>query len=183
MNEIDWSKAPEGATHYNHTYFDWYKVGSHEPFFWDGRAWAPARLWDDRKHDCIQRPAAPSWSGEGLPPVGVVCEFVDEDDCDIRPPSWPDSLTHGAGVEILAHYAPLRDSVLVAVFAFKIDSGRATAQAMAGCFRPLRTPEQIAADAREQALQAACDVVGCQVGSMYGVEVVKKQIDAGYRKP
>jgi hypothetical protein len=74
MNEIDWSKAPEGATHYNHTCSDWYKVGSHEPFFWTGRGWAPARFWVDRKHDCIQRPTTPSWSGEGLPPVGVECE-------------------------------------------------------------------------------------------------------------
>lgn len=167
MNDIDWSKAPEGATHYNHTCFDWYKVTQiGAVFFWDGRAWAPARFWDDRKHDCIQRPTTPSWSGEGLPPVGVVCEA-----------KW--GRTGWARCVVFAHKPNANGGTDVLV---DVD-GDWTFFDKPSMFRPIRTPEQIAADAREQALQAACDVVGCQVGSMYGVEVVKKLIDAGYRKP
>ena len=49
-------------------------------------------------------------------------------------------------------------------------------------FRPIRTPEQIAAEEQEKALREACEIVGCAPGSMYGIEVVKKLIDADYRK-
>ena len=165
MNEIDWSKAPEGATHYNHTCFDWYKVGSHEPSFWNGRAWAPARCWDDRKHDCIQRPTTPSWSGEGIPPVGVVCEYRVCDGpwykCEIRY-----TVKHPDGGVIA--YCPHLDheQALYAPYC---------------CFRPTRTPEQIAADEQE----TATDVMFARFGGVAGL--TRKQcawvISEGYRKP
>ena len=164
MNEIDWSKAPEGATHYNHTCFDWYKVGSHEPFFWNGRAWAPARFWDDHKHDCIQRPTTPSWSGEGLPPVGVVCEA-----------KW--GRTGWSRCVVFAHKpnANGRTDVLVDV------DGDWTFFDKPSMFRPIRTPEQIAADERE----AAIDVMFARFGGVAGL--TRKQcawvISEGYRKP
>ena len=171
MNEIDWSKAPEGATHYNRTYFDWYKVGSYEPSFWNGRAWAPARFWDDRKHDCIQRPTAPSWSGEGLPPIGVVCEYRVCDGpwykCEIRY-----TIKHPAGGVIA--YCPHLDheQALYAPYCQ---------------FRPIRTPEQIAAELADQAIKEIAGII-CRDGAfdIDDPEVTESAValyDAGYRKP
>ena len=164
MNEIDWSKAPEGATHYNHTCFDWYKVGSHEPFFWNGRAWAPARFWDDRKHDCIQRPTTPSWSGECLPPVGVVCEanFVG---------SW-------AEFE-LRYYG---ESYVIFKTRYEVQRTRIDFDTCGVKFRQIRTPEQIAADEREAAIDEMLAATPAP-GSDISLRVCEKLYDAGYRKP
>ena len=159
MNEIDWSQAPEGATHYNHTCFDWYKVGSHEPFFWNGRAWAPARFWDDSKHDCIQRPTAPSWSGEGLPPAGVDIEVLHE-------------LYGWIGARVVGQDG---EAAIVR-----------TNDGYAGAFqhqmRPIRTPEQSAADEREAAIDAMLAATPAP-GSDISLRVCEQLYDAGYRKP
>lgn len=159
MNEIDWSKAPEGATHYNHIYVDWYKVGSHEPSFWNGRAWAPARFWDDRKHDCIQRPTTPSWSGEGLPPVGIDIEVLHE-------------LYGWIGARVVGQDG---EAAIVR-----------TNDGYAGVFqhqiRPLRTPEQIEADEREAAIDEMLAATPAP-GSDISLRVCEKLYDAGYRKP
>jgi len=159
MNEIDWSKAPEGATHYNHTCFDWYKVGSHEPSFWNGRAWAPARFWDDRKHDCIQRPTTPSWSGEGLPPVGVHVE-------------WYSDVYGWLGGKVIGHDGT------VAVVSHN--------DGYTGChlhnLKPIRTAEQIAADEREAAIDEMLAATPAP-GSDISLRVCEQLYDAGYRKP
>ena len=164
MNEIDWGKAPEGATHYNHTYFDWYKVGSHEPSFWNGRAWEPARFWDDRKHDCIQRPTTPSWTGEGRPPVGVVCEanFV------------------GRWTEFEMRY--YGESYVIFKTHYEVQRTRIDFDTCGVKFRPIRTPEQIAADARVAAIDAM--VKECPYPGSTSTRLDCAALyDAGYRKP
>ena len=167
MNEIDWSKAPEGATHYNPTRFGWYKVGSHEPSFWDGRVWAPALYWDDRKHNCIQRPTTPSWSGEGLPPVGVVCEVKLQEEWRL--------------CEIIAHFQ--QPQAIVAAFTVaQFHGGKKLDSKIAECFRPIRTPEQIAADEREAAIDEMLAATPAP-GSDISLRVCEKLYDAGYRKP
>lgn len=119
--QIDWSKAPEGATHYNHTCSGWYKVTRiGAVFFWYGHTseWRPARFWDDRKHDCIPRPTTPSWSGEGLPPVGVVC------------------MANGYQVVIVAHHC----NGIHAIYAESEYDGMLY-YGEPNEFRPIRTPE------------------------------------------
>ena len=179
MNEIDWSKAPEGVTHYYPRCYEWYKVGSHEQFFWNGREWAPARFWDDRKHDCIQRPTTPSWSGEGLPPVGVVCRK-----CYNSPDEYHN-------VKILAHDDHCGEVVIYRWIEGPLDGelGQSTMHLnMASgsnahwSFRPIRTPEQIAADEREAAIDAMLAATPAP-GSDISLRVCEKLYDAGYRKP
>ena len=167
MNEINWSKAPEGATHYNHTCSDWYKVTRiGVVFFWNGHIseWRTARFWDDRKHDCIQRPTTPSWSGEGLPPVGVVCEA-----------KW--GRTGWARCVVFAHKPNANGGTDVLV---DVD-GDWTFFDKPSMFRPIRTPEQIAADEQE----TATDVMFARFGGVAGL--TRKQcawvISEGYRKP
>ena len=167
MNEIDWRKAPEGATHYNHTCSGWYKVTRiGAVFFWNGHTseWRPARFWDDRKHDCIQRPTTPSWSGEGLPPVGVVCEA-----------KW--GRTGWSRCVVFAHKPNANGGTDVLV---DVD-GDWTFFDKPSMFRPIRTPEQIAADEQE----TATDVMFARFGGVAGL--TRKQcawvISEGYRKP
>ena len=177
MNEIDWSKAPADATHYNPTCFDWYKVGSHEPFFWNGRAWAPARFWDDRKHDCIQRPTTPSWSGEGVPAVGATLEATDK---TLNDGVW-------TKVVILAVGKHGKDDCVLMAEVLD-DKGRPGTMVASlytqyeGCFRPIRTPEQIAADEREAAIDEMLAATPAP-GSDISLRVCEKLYDAGYRKP
>ncbi|WP_218939468.1 hypothetical protein, partial [Bacillus thuringiensis] len=80
MSKIDWSKAPEGATHFgveNEFYFSaWYKVEGEQILAYteDGS------MWREATDSCVfpkvsSLSARPEqWSGEGLPPVGTVCE-------------------------------------------------------------------------------------------------------------
>ena len=160
MDEIDWGKAPEGATHYNRTCFDWYKVGSYEPLFWNGRAWRPAWFWDDRKHDCIQRPTTPSWSGEGLPPVGADIEVKHE-------------LYGWIGARVVG-----QDGEAAIV---RTNGG------YAGVFRhqmrPIRTPEQVAKDEREAACEAMLQIAKARRPDPDVYEAIATLYDAGYRKP
>ena len=175
MNEIDWSHAPEGATHYNHTCFDWYKVTQiGAVFFWNGRAWEPARFWDDSKHDCIQRPTTPSWSGEGLPPVGVECEAL-----------WTSATGEYVRVVVVGYdhdqsYAVYR--ILAGVRAGEYESSRQVDVEGHPCFRLTRTPEQSAEDEREAAIDAMLAATPAP-GSDISLRVCEQLYDAGYRKP
>ena len=171
MSEIDWSKAPEGCigalvakknnVHYPKVTFaslidirgSGFKGRACEGY--DLCAYAESWEWH-------RRPSQ-AWSGEGKPPVGTVCQ-------------WFSPIYGWLGGKVVGH-----DGTLTVI---------AHNDGYTGCHphevRPIRTPEQIAADERErereQALREACEIVGCAPGSMYGNEVVKKLIDAGYRK-
>ncbi|WP_288659496.1 MULTISPECIES: hypothetical protein [Pseudomonas] len=77
---IDWSKAPEGATHYRKgnslSFFrDVEKSGF---YFWNEHQ--PQWRWVEGDFPVDAKPinTAPTWSGEGLPPVGTKCEWLDE---------------------------------------------------------------------------------------------------------
>lgn len=79
--EIDWSKAPEGATHFGPENEEWiaawYKLDEGEWFAMltsDDDKWDYSPYVDDeRVSQMIQRPA--EWSGIGMPPVGTVCKM------------------------------------------------------------------------------------------------------------
>lgn len=178
MNEIDWSKAPEGATHYNDVLFDWYKVTQiGAVFFWNSRTseWRPARFWDDHKHDCIQRPTIPSWSGEGVPAVGATLEATGQ------------TLNDGAWtkVVILAVGKHGKDDCVLMAEVLD-DKGRPGTMVASlytqyeGCFRPIRTPEQIAAGEREAAIDRMCKISAAPHMLRRHAEAL---YDAGYRKP
>lgn len=84
--------------------------------------------------DALGIPKFPSngveWNGEGLPPVGVVCEHEGSD-------GWSNPFK----VEVIAHkpFFGHEDGGLLVVFATDSDVSFSSAE----CFRPVRTPEQI----------------------------------------
>lgn len=118
------------------------------------------------------------WNGEGLPPVGVECEFrsgLDKSNGWI----WRPLLEDGIKVTVIAHYSPCNDGELVAVFKYGDDErGRQTDQAVAGCFRPIRTPEQIAAEEREKAVRDMLLCLKLPLAEATAYDLY----DAGYRK-
>lgn len=125
------------------------------------------------------------WNGEGLPPVGTVCEWAG---CTFAPedPQEPD-LHIGDQVKIIAHF---KDGELnLAAFTFNPqihNPDRGTAwvnQGAHGCFRPIRTPEQIAAEERESSIQQMIDDTNVLTGIMSDRRIMAGQLyDAGYRK-
>lgn len=85
----------------------------------------------------------PAWTGTGLPPVGTVCEV---DYCE----KW-------CRCEVIAHFQQRKG--IVAAFTVNLGDGVKALDAFgAEYFRPIRTPEQIAAEEREKQLEAMEEV-------------------------
>ena len=171
MSEIDWSKAPEGATHATpkgHNYYAdfWRIVQGTATDAWvvlpDGDFYhvlLPALFERDRK-ELVERPSSPAWNGEGLPPVGTVCEMQDD-------------IGNWIPVEIIAVHAGYAHG-------WSEQSELAYFSNLACEFRPIRTPEQIAAEAREKAIKAIGNLL-----ASYGPtfrDQATALYDAGYRK-
>lgn len=129
-SKIDWSKAPEDADKYN----------THNGMFYKGERpylqvfiheqWMPSAIMKSNEL-FVYRPSTPSWSGEGLPPVGVVCEM----ERDTGRVLWHK-------VRIL--YIGSEHAIVVG------EQGEQHFLLRGLKFRPIRTPEQIAADERER---------------------------------
>jgi len=175
--QIDWSKAPEDATHYHaatHGVFEcWLKPGHAVRVSRREPDWREDEYADDLiATSAIKRP----WSGEGLPPVGTVLEAIDK---EFKGGTW-------TKVVVLAVGKHGNDDCLMVAEVIEGQSrpGAMVASLYTGwerSFRPIRTHEQIAADEREAAIKEACAVVGCSVGSWYG-EVVAKVVDHMHSK-
>ncbi|EPQ7005998.1 hypothetical protein ACUVZE_002635 [Pseudomonas aeruginosa] len=157
---IDWSKAPEGATHWepNGPEFNegWMKKERNGWFFWGlGAEW---KYGDDvsaeREATFEARPQKP-WDGKGLPPVGVRVSIFDDGDLVYG---------HGESGEVIAH---VEDCAVI-----RMSYGL-------GCFtaKNLRTPEQIAAEEREKAIEEMCFA-----GETLTVKQAKALYEAGYRR-
>lgn len=119
------------------------------------------------------------WNGEGLPPVGAVCEF--QGDCAKCPSDpWHKELHDGVQCTVIAHFKS-KSLDLVAFTFVKSDGNSELEQSLPGALRPIRTPEQIAAEEREQAVHAMGATVKQPPGSVtYGA--LYDLYDAGYRK-
>lgn len=173
---IDWSKAPEGATHWepNGKLFreGWMKKTEDGWFCWSD----PCRKWislliacnvsAEREATFKARPQE-TWDGQGLPPVGTVCEHYGTAD-DL---AWLE-------VEVIGHGNV--DGRNVAFFRYGTGSPRFTVSySTANNFRPIRTPEQIAAEEREKAVG---DMAMSIQGVPYQYPTLYALFDAGYRK-
>ena len=167
--KIDLTKKPEGATHINPHSGLWVKCfggnsGSYQ-FFKNGE-WEMGFGCMSNSYLEIAQPEP--WTGEGLPPVGTVC--------DLKFDHWTDWERH----EILCHGKTF-------MFVRELNSGldREGSMSMDGImFRQVRTPEQIAAEERCEALKEMCahalttPVVTCDQAEI----VMQRLYDAGYRK-
>ncbi len=183
--KIDWSKAPDSAmVLLKHTRDGAYAVA--ESFSDDARTWHfpetnyTFRLMPSMWYVVSHRPTTPSWSGGCLPPVGVVCRK-----CYNSPGEY-------YSVKVLAHDSHDGEVVIYRWIDGPLegDLGQSTMHLnMASgsnahwSFRPIRTPEQIAADEREAAIEDMLKGVPIVV-QVYGAhEIASRIYDKGYRKP
>lgn len=173
MPEIDWSKAPEGATHCAPA------VGTNSrPVFWRvtggvaRECWAMAMDFSSVRdhftygpdgcmgyfHECaIERPAP--WAGEGLPPVGEIIEWLDGEYLPVI---------------VVGHHQG-------AVVAVDEDDPRRVFIGKKPCYRPIRTPEQIAAEEREKEVNRMVATTS-MLDKTWARKVCESLYDSGYRK-
>lgn len=188
MSGIDWDSVPE-ATHYDSREYvmpafmrksatgdDWEYLGPegwkfYGPIPEDDIAKMTVRpaSEDQCAHDCANkhgRPecgetASPAWSGEGLPPVGR---------CELRMISTGGDW-HVADIKFASRNVVVWDWEDEPAI-----NGLCTAYVHTVQFRPIRTKEQIAVEAREAAIKDLMqldDIYYQQAAAIY---------DAGYRK-
>ena len=189
---IDWSKAPEGATHYvEGSGAPWEKRDGDVWYFFRERYHDWVRLsgvdmHGDRRIEVskltiIERPTSDPtpWQGEGLPPVGTVCEFhglYPKDD------EWHKDLEPGTQVTVIAHYD--NAGTLVAAFTFgQPGINMAVDCAVEGWFRPIKSAEQIAAEERIDAVNKMCrQFMLVSQPEVPWRDLFNQMYDAGYRK-
>ncbi|HBO2573072.1 TPA: hypothetical protein L4I29_005201 [Pseudomonas aeruginosa] len=160
---IDWSKAPEGCIGafsriISKTAFfvfskrpsDYMSREGYEGEGEDGPYHVFSEYWE-----WIDKP----WDGQGLPPIGTVCEY--------RHMIWPE-------------YRPCEIRYISEESLVAYDD--AQEQFYRTCdmlFRPIRTPEQIAAEEREKAVG---DMAMSIQGVPYQYPTLYALYDAGYRR-
>lgn len=175
-SEIDWSKAPEGTTHFGPESEElaaaWYKLDEGEWFAMltsDDDQWDYSPCVDDeRVSQMIQRPA--EWNGTGLPPVGTVCEIELSEAARRSQVDRARYIQHdGKAVRIIDHQDV--GGAVAAIYAVKVGNHFEYHSLIAGNFRRLRTPKEIAAEA---ALE--------EIGRLYAEGGPAAVYDAGYRK-
>lgn len=170
---IDWSTAPEGATHYQPEsrgfHAAWFRLqGGEAREMWvviPGGALEhiiDPTAFDESMQNLIARPVEPAtWNGQGLPPVGTVCEVKHRDIGWVR-------------CEIVAHKS-FSCGGLTHAIAWIDENTLDQSQGLR--FRPIRTPEQIAAEEREKAIEEMCFAE-----ETLTVKQAKALYDAGYRR-
>ena len=165
--QIDWSKAPEGYPVWIQGADTNFTSGWYRELFdrYESQKGTYYMKRDSSFFTANYRPTTPSWSGEGLPPVGVVCE-VNPDKA-----GWRKSVISYVGDGFIA-WLQVGDLIVPEYGAFIDDCE----------FRPIRTPEQIAADEREAAIQEMLTGTPWP-GSDIARRVCEHVYDAGYRKP
>lgn len=190
---IDWNTAPEGATHWEPrgSFYreGWMKkVGNKWSYWAEGRkAWisgtSACNVSAEREETFEARPQE-VWDGQGLPPVGTVCEFAGGTYSPEDP--FDNDLREGDRVTIIAHF---KDGDLdLAVFTFNPqvrNPNRGAAcveQGAYGCFRPLRTPEQIAAEERRKSILHLANLLIDSRGQCNEYSQAEAIFDAGYRR-
>lgn len=123
----------------------------------------------------IARPnASTEWNGTGLPTVGTVCEIAAS--TEFLKVGYPE----GTKVKI---YANFTDDRGVELAAFVDEIGKVGGVAIAKCFRPIRTPEQIAAEKRKAAVDEMRAMFKFSDAQQEMLRAVCYSLyDAGYRK-
>lgn len=183
---IGWDKAPEG--------YGFYKEEENRYTKPNGNYTLKASIAEFPGLEVTKRPAlrgrytaaeaAPeTWNGEGLPPVGIECEQAPRGVAEhARKVLW-------RKVRIIAHVEDSRLTGRVAVYV--PTEGQANCdQAVAGCFRPIRNAEQIAAEERQILELGACAEIEQKLEG-YNIDLdcsaairatINAMIEAGYRK-
>jgi hypothetical protein len=181
MSEINWSKAPEGATHAGINakgsvgYF--YRLpgvlGDYD--YWN--ATLDDAEWSSGKGNpvlskLITRPS-PAWSCGGIPPVGSLCEVRQKTPCESSF-DWEECRIAliNTGADGKPQVCTLDKRGDLAIYYPQTDIVE---------FRPIRTPEQIAADERHEAVMRMSDIVGDIEKVPSWTDALEALYDAGLR--
>ncbi|MDI2345940.1 hypothetical protein [Pseudomonas aeruginosa] len=181
---IDWSTAPEGATHWEPRSYDFAEGWMRKD--WDGWSyWSEGReVWvrgvltcdvsAEREATFEARPQEP-WNGQGLPPVGTVCRLSGPTRTLVPlHPEWA-----GCEVKIYAHFESDRG---IKMAAYVSDDHMIGGCGVEDLFVRMPTPEQIAAEQREKAINQMISDAG-YVDPKIGTFVAMRNLyDAGYRR-
>ncbi|EPJ4524342.1 TPA: hypothetical protein L6A41_07080 [Pseudomonas aeruginosa] len=168
---IDWSKAPEGATHLEPkgTEFGegWMKKVGNEWSYWlEGSevwagVWADCFVSAEREATFEARPQE-TWDGKGLPPVGLMVE-------------WKAGLDHDwQRVTVLAYANG--DAW------FQPEDGPSFIVGNPANFRRIRTPEQIAAEERSKECDRIFVILSSVEREGNRSDMAEALYDAGYRR-
>lgn len=174
MGNIDWSKAPEGATHFDPVDQNWLMQFLNISFGWLASEGWTTKGWQ-YPNDLSTMPrliTRPAWDGSGLPPVGVVCEagipHVNGPNNETRSVIWIEG-------RVIAYHA-IKDKTYAW---FAEDDGFYPPGVFE--FRPIRTPEQIAAEERAAEIEEMRNIYAgsSETTISSGMSAL---YDAGYRK-
>lgn len=178
MKDPDWNECPE-ATHFDPVDQNFLReVGEALLLFNNKRGWiVPTYTAYGLRIEECQRPLLkrPAWDGEGLPSIGTICEFK----ANIL--GWVE-VTITAVTEL---------SIVFTRPSFQ--NGRPLVEERlphkaVDRFRPIRTPEQIAADERLHKVRNAATAIARTLDNLHqseeliAVTVIEAMIDAGYVK-
>lgn len=134
------SKIPEGATH-TYTESSGTSFRKMSGSYWLGYADGDWIILNNPASHCyVPIQAEPEWTGEGLPPVGIECEW------------HSDSQTGWQVVKVLAYSG--KDAWI------KVKGKCPKTVGNPANFRTIRTPEQIAAEKRDAAIKEMQRLVG-----------------------
>ncbi|MER0688529.1 hypothetical protein AAA569_35755 [Pseudomonas aeruginosa] len=159
---IDWNTAPEGATHWEPAGLEfhegWMKKEGNGWFFWGlGAEWKYEGDVSAEREATFEARPQETWDGQGLPPVGTVCEY--------RHMIWPEYRS--------CEIRYISEESLVAYD----DAQEQFYRTCDMLFRPVRSPEQIAAEEREKAIEEMCFAE-----ETLTVKQAKALYEAGYRR-
>lgn len=175
---VNWSKAPEGTTHYVLSReaavpSGWYRADGNKMrnIFLEGEyMFRLDDLHPGRLLKLFERP--PVWTGEGLPSVGVMCEYLTLDCGEY----WCKASVSYVGTHwVLVGYEHPTEGISEAGVNHVLLNGNLSSR-----LRPLLTPEQIAARERKEIEEDIQRV--CVAGENNGVAYYKALYDAGFRR-
>lgn len=180
---IDWSKAPDGATHWDAgsvvRVAGWMRLDDNQWYWWPVTETDCEMKWyaTSRPQPLATFIARPKWSGEGLPTVGTVCEYhVGNGPWFKGEIRYLISPIAGQPKEVVLFATHLKEE-RVGV----IGDGEGEVS-----FRPIRTPEQIAAEERDEASYELASFVagyyGKQEPNPDSIKVAGYLYDQGYRR-
>lgn len=173
MEKVDWSKAPDDATHCWPNAPEFFKCERGVWLVWcmNAQQWHKAEL-ESRILGLIPRPRQ-AWTGTGLPPVGTHVEMANEQCYGL---SEYGSKFIGQNCVVRSLFVNSLGSDMVAV---EKDDG-ACCCFLADMCRPIKTQAQIAAEEREAAIEELRILLSEVSCDDYHAAVA--MIDAGYRK-